>query len=199
MIKRTAGYNAILDFYGERRAERSKVLLMDHIHQGIEILRRIGASELTMEAYAVHPLFQADIDLAENYPKAAFLKPEVVILAIEYRNVANRFLADKIVREEAPARVWDDVLKTYVHPTVNYTIRPLHDIILSPIESVNHMLIADKVQNRKDFLAYHFGTHARSDELDLYFKLWLECLGVSEEQYQTLIKDLEHADVVAPG
>jgi len=52
------------------------------------------------------------------------------------------------------------------------------------------MLVADKVQNRKDFLAYHKGTHARSDELDYYFKLWLRRLDISEERYQELVEGL---------
>jgi hypothetical protein len=46
------------------------------------------------------------------------------------------------------------------------------------------MLIADKVQNRKDFELYHEATHPRSKELAMYFRLWLEKLGVSEENYQ---------------
>ena len=45
------------------------------------------------------------------------------------------------------------------------------------------MLIADKIQNRKDFQLYHLGTHTRSEQLDQYFKNWLEKLEVSEDFY----------------
>lgn len=51
---------------------------------------------------------------------------------------------------------------------------------------VQHMLIADKVQNRKDFECYHLGTHPRSAERLPYFKNWLEVLGISESRYQEL-------------
>jgi hypothetical protein len=53
----------------------------------------------------------------------------------------------------------------------------------SVMAEVNEMLVADKVQNRKDFLLYHRGKHERSDALDLYFRRWLERLGVSEERF----------------
>ena len=52
------------------------------------------------------------------------------------------------------------------------------------------MLIADKVQNRKDFLKYHYGTHKKSVELDIYFKNWLRALNVTEADYNFLIEGL---------
>ena len=61
------------------------------------------------------------------------------------------------------------------------------DIALSPLADVNAMLVADKVQNRKDFIAHHRATHPRSAELDCYFALWLERLGVTEARYAELV------------
>jgi hypothetical protein len=55
----------------------------------------------------------------------------VLLLAVEYRNIANEYLSHK--------------------PSTN-------DVHLSPIKDVNTMLIADKIQNRKDFEIYHKGT-----------------------------------------
>ncbi len=55
---------------------------------------------------------------------------------------------------------------------------------ISPLPEVNQMLIADKIQNRKDFELYHQKTHPRNQELQLYFRNWLEKSGISEDRYQ---------------
>lgn len=188
MIFETPGYKKIVQFYGDRRANRSGVLLIDHINQGIEILRRLGSDEVVMEAYAVHPIFQADDDPKVHFYQCDDLHPLITLYAMEYRNTANAFLSYKIIRED-PARVWDDDLKTYVRPT-GPTILAKHPIKLSPLQPVNEMLIADKVQNRKDFLRYHAATHDRSLELDFYFRYWLDALGISEAKYQELTEGL---------
>ena len=46
------------------------------------------------------------------------------------------------------------------------------------LPEVRDMLIADKIQNYKDFLFYHKGTHPRSRELEEYFKNWFGILGI---------------------
>jgi hypothetical protein len=51
--------------------------------------------------------------------------------------------------------------------------------------------VADKVQNRKDFLLHHHGRHPRSDALDRYFRLWLERLDVPEARFAALFDDLQ--------
>lgn len=61
----------------------------------------------------------------------------------------------------------------------------------SPLFEVNDMLIADKVQNRKDFITYHRETHARSKELGQYFQLWLNALEITEETYQSLCAKID--------
>jgi hypothetical protein len=180
MITETLGYQKIKRFYGDRRAERSQVLLIDHIDQGIEILRRYGSDEVVMEAYAVHPLFQANPDLERNFFECDDLHPLVVLYAMEYRNIANGFLSPKIVKEQVGG--------TSGNP--RWDIYPAHMIKLSPLKAVNEMLVADKVQNRKDFLRYHKDTHANSLELDFYFKYWLNTLGISEARYLELSEGL---------
>lgn len=176
MIQDTPGYKAISRFYGDKRAKRSQVLLIDHINQGIEILNRMDADPVVMEAYAVHPIFQADEDLKQNFYQSADLHPLVVLYAMEYRATANGFLSNKI--KKGPGSWGVEEL---------YAVHPLK---LSPLAPVNLMLVADKVQNRKDFEIYHKGTHARSDELDYYFKLWLRALGIDEDKYKELIAGL---------
>lgn len=65
------------------------------------------------------------------------------------------------------------------------------DIPLSGMPEVDQMLVADKVQNRKDFLVHHRGCHPRSDALDRYFRLWLLRLGVTEQQFAELFEELQ--------
>lgn len=158
------GYLAIKKFYGDRCAQRSGVQLINHIDQGLKIMLARDATLSAMDAYCLHPLYQNDVDLStEGKMHAAFCNSAyTVMLAMEYRNIANQYLA-----------------------RVNM---PTGGIKLSPLQEVNEMLIADKVQNRKDFELYHKGVHANSDRLDAYFKEWLQALNVSEDQYQEYVK-----------
>jgi len=100
----------------------------------------------------------------------------VLLLAMEYRNIANATLSHR-------------------------TIATAADIPLSPLPEVNAMLVADKVQNRKDFILHHARSHPRSKELDRYFRLWLERLGVSESQFGELFEALQvtRQPLPAPG
>lgn len=177
----TPGYALIYNLYGQRKAERSQVPYINHIDEGIKILEAIGADLLTQEAFAVHPVFQMDEDLTANWSKAEKLNPTVVLLAMEYRHVANDFLSGKIHRRTKMG--WGD-------PDPDWEYYPVHKPQLSVLPQVNQMLIADKVQNRKDFEIHHKGTHPRSEFLDFYFKLWLEVLGISEEKYQELVESI---------
>jgi hypothetical protein len=167
MIKDTVEYKLISRHYGDRVAKRSQVPLINHINEGLIILSAIKATETAKRAFCIHPLLQADADLQENYYISSFVDHHALLLAMEYRSVANEFLSDKVVGAT------------------------FEDIRLSPLLEVNEMLIADKIQNRKDFEKYHLGTHARSDELDKYFKIWLQRLGVSKEMYQEMCEAID--------
>lgn len=156
-------YRLISRYYDGRAAERSQVPYMNHIDEGLAVLRGIKASEDAQRAYCLHPMFQSDDDLYKNFHEVDAMvrdgvRPTVLALVMEYRNIANATLS----RRE---------------------IRGVDDIPLSPVEEVNDMLRADKVQNRKDFLLYHVRTHERRDALDRYFRLWLERLTVSEAEF----------------
>lgn len=152
-------YRIISDFYGDRIAKRSGVQLMNHIDEGLYILEKIGASEEAKKAYCLHPIVQDDESLKENLHLLKDIDYCVIINSIEYRSVANAYLSYRAVN-----LLYDEVR-------------------LSPLKDVNDMLIADKIQNRKDFELYHLGTHDRSKQLDKYFKNWLEVLEVSEDFY----------------
>lgn len=146
---------------------RSGLPLMNHINEGIRLLDAIGSSVRAMEAFCVHPLLQADSDLQVALQNnAVFLKhgldPAAIVLAMEYRRVANLYLSHHCKSAE-------------------------DNFELSCLQEVNEMLIADKVQNRKDFEVHHLNSHPDSETLDLYFKNWLCRLGISEARYQELI------------
>jgi hypothetical protein len=156
-------YKLMEEFYGNGMAQRSGVFFMNHLDEGLYILGQIGASVHAKLAYLLHPMFQSDEDLKASADKQFESKTyqRNLMLAMEYRSVANEYLSKR-------------------------EINSIEEIRLSPLVDVNDMLIADKVQNRKDFLMYHLGTHARSEVLDQYFKNWLKRLGVTEGEYDTL-------------
>lgn len=166
-MKDTIEYRLISAHYGNRVANRSQVPLMNHINEGLIVLERISATDQAKRAFCLHPLIQADEDLKQNCRLIAAVDPYVVLLAMEYRNIANAFLSDKI---------------------------PSHkdkDIQISPLYEVNDMLAADKVQNYKDFLTHHSATHARSAELDVYFRKWLYTLDINDRTYQSLCQSID--------
>jgi hypothetical protein len=159
-------YSAIAAFYGSKQAIRSGLPLINHINQGLQILDAIGSSTRAKEAFCIHPMLQDDEPLQgalqadSEFAKWA-LDPAPVVLAMEYRSVANAYLSQHFQGDDDP-------------------------IALSVVAEVNHMLIADKVQNRKDFEIYHLGSHPNSDVLARYFQNWLRRLGISEGRYREL-------------
>ena len=165
----TTEYRAVAHFYGDRRAARSGVFYMNHIDEGLGVLARIGASDAAWRGYCLHPLVQLDEDLATNIERMPEFasSPHVLALAMEYRNIANAHLSP---REEA---------------------MPGAPIALSPLQEVNDMLRADKVQNYKDFLLHHTQTHPRSETLQRYFHRWFDRLGISAEFVDELRKWLD--------
>lgn len=182
-MKDTVEYKLISQHYGDRVAKRSQVPLINHINEGLVVLDAIGATEEAKRAFCLHPLFQADEDLKENFYMASFVFPHVLLLTMEYRNIANAFLSDKMD---------DDMLQETIDAYGLDSLRS--DLIkLSPLKEVNDMLIADKVQNYKDFVTYHQKTHERTSELDDYFNIWLNTLGVSDKQYGELINLIDLA------
>lgn len=160
-------YLAIEEEYDRRTAKRSAVPLMHHIDEGLAVLKWRGSSEAAQRAFCLHPLLQEDAALAANLERVrALTTPHVLALALEYRRVANAALSMRPMESAA-------------------------EIELSPMPEVNEMLVADKVQNRKDFVLHHLGRHARSEALDLYFRRWLERLEVGEARFIELFEQLQ--------
>ncbi|MFT3708471.1 MAG: hypothetical protein QM817_12535 [Archangium sp.] len=155
----TPEYRAIAAHYGNTCAERSQLPYMNHIDEGLAVLRVIGASDAAKRAFCLHPLVQADADLLANLSRVDAIdgvRASNWLLAAEYRRIANLTLSHRDIASAA-------------------------DIPLGPLTDVHDMLRADKIQNEKDFLAAHSQTHERRVELARYFTLWLERLGVSAE------------------
>lgn len=154
-------YKLVKEFYGEGRAARSGVLLMQHIDEGLIILDSLDASDHAKLGYCLHPLIQGDDVYALNYERLRNdpkLSAMTLLRAKEYREFANAYLC------KPSTDFWTlEIMSTHVGfiPT-----------------DVYHMLIADKRQNLKDFMLYHVGTHPRSAQLVRYFNNWLEYLGV---------------------
>ena len=158
-------YKLIQAEYGNQRAKRSRVFLMNHIDEGLAVMAEVDASTVAMRAFCIHPLLQDDESLAKNFARVAeavMSQPagaEVMALAMEYRSVANEYLAHCVMRAGG--------------------------IRLSPLKAVNHMLIGDKVQNRKDFEQYHAQSHENRVRLAEYFAQWCAALGVAD-RYEEL-------------
>ena len=167
-LTNTAEYNLIENVYGNKKAKRTGVFYMNHIDEGLYILNKIGASYQAKLGYILHPVFQGDQDLKDIYNHTSLEKVsyQAIINAVEYRNVANEYLSFRKIRD-------------------------IEDIRLSPLKDVNHMLIADKIQNRKDFEIYHKDKHERSKELVKYFNNWMQRLDITEKFYQDTVAELE--------
>lgn len=163
-------YDCIKQFYGDLKAKRSGVPLMNHIDEGLVIIMKAheATPELNLidvlEAYCIHPLIQDDKAYvktvsAKRRGLVGEIRKEVLVFAIEYRHAANSFLSKDFPHQYRP----------------------------SPFPEVSLMLIADKVQNRKDFIKYHRGTHPHSERLDAYFREWMEILHIDEFDYQNFL------------
>lgn len=169
-MKNNPHYQLIERYYRGKKSKRSSVPYIQHIDEGLIVLKALKASRSACEAYCLHPIVQSDADLmASCRPRGilahAKVSPVSLVLAMEYRRVANAYLS-------------------------NREIDSIREIELSPLPDVQVMLIADKVQNRKDFELYHQASHPRARELAQYFLNWLRRLNVSERKYLTLKKRL---------
>lgn len=154
-------YAAVESFYGDQHAKRSGLPLMNHIDEGIFLLRNMQASDLVLAAFCLHPLIQADADLSSNLKSGLLSNLPVapLVLAMEYRQWANKHLS--------------------MHP-------PNTTLTWGPLGEVKMMLIADKIQNWKDFYIYLRGRESvpNSDRLDSYFAEWGDALGITPRQFQ---------------
>jgi len=152
-------YEEITRHYGDARAKRSGLYYMNHIDEGIAILRKFGVEDYVLKAWMLHPLFQVDL---ENFHKRNYgglkLDMEVVMMAMAYRETANSYL---------PRNVRDKV------PEVK-------------VKELHLMLLADKIQNAKDCRRNPNIEPWREDGLALYFGKWRLCLDPKDEHWSRM-------------
>lgn len=160
---------AICSFYKDKTTKRSMIPLINHITEGVYILEKLDCCDKTVKAYCLHPIFQEDSNYTDNYYQYISDDPIVMTYVMEYRNIANAYLSTRLISD-------------------------ISQIKLSPIQEVNHMLIADKIQNRKDFEIYH-KNHERYKELSIYFSNWFKALSISDNFYKEIVEDLKNVQV----
>ena len=164
-------YEIIEKYYGNKITNRSNVHLINHIDEGLAILENIFATQEAKEAYILHPMLQDDAALLENFRNPGILyntHPSVLILAMEYRKTAMAFLP-KDLNEIA----------------LNKPFGP----VLSVLKDVNDMLIADKIQNQKDFYLYN-STIENANTLKRYFAMWIDVLNRKYDFNEDNLNDL---------
>jgi hypothetical protein len=146
IVEPSESYKLIRNYYGDKKAKRSGVKLINHIDEGLKILNNLKVEQMVLDAYCLHPIFQSD----DNFNKALTMNLDnidnkAIMLAVEYRRVANSYLS-------------------FMNP---------NNFVGFTNDYVKQMLYADKIQNEKDFRLYHEGKHGRSKELRKYFNYWI--------------------------
>lgn len=176
-MKDSKEYSYISKVYGDKKAKRSGLPLMNHIDEGLDILNILNSSDEAKRAFCVHPIFQSEnlIDYCNDY-LGMISDEDFVIggLARKYSILANRFLCTPHTDN------WDraEILGQLVAAASDggYTIST----------EISHMLLADKTQNYKDFMLYHYGHHERSQELFNYFHLWINVINPKKSVLDSL-------------
>lgn len=146
-------YQAVERYYNNRKPTRANVWLMNHVDEGLAILHAYGADPKASEVFCLHPLIQSDSELLNN----RHLLTEFPLFdwagTFEYRSVANEYLAHRDIESSSSIR-------------------------LSPLEYVNQAILADKIQNYKDFMLHH-NKHINYSRLFTYFHNWFDIFDVS--------------------
>ena len=177
-------YHIIESYYKDKKTSKG-VPYINHIDEGIEILKDLKADPITIQSYILHPFIQcvnlkgADGKIIltkkkmKKYLDIYSINPAVTGNLFLYRKFANAYLC----RPETDNLSLIDIKKRL------YGLERYPNII--------DMLITDKLQNFKDFMKYR-QDHPRYDQLFRYFNMWLYILRTYPSSYYFLnsyIKD----------
>lgn len=156
-------YELIVAYYEGKTAVRSGLPYMNHIDEGLMLLKAMGAPSAALRAFCLHPIAQggtsAEQESARNTP--------VWFYAERYAYAANCYLPmhtppTALLRDERRA-----VIKAHFSRMAEHDLR-------DPV--IAAMLFADKLQNDKDARRMGYKSH-HTDQLAQYFKDWYWLLG----------------------
>ena len=185
-MKNSKEYLYISKVYGDVRAKRSNLPLMNHIDEGLDVLETLNASDEAKRAFCIHPIFQSEnlIDYRNDYLGMSTDEDFIIVrLDEKYSVLANTFLC------RPQTDNWDksEIAKQLIAANnCSYIIS----------DDISNMLLADKTQNYKDFMLHHYGIHERSIELFNYFHLWIKVLNPSVINFTGLNNWLETNNVL---
>jgi hypothetical protein len=148
----TLVYSCIENYYGSAKAKRSGIPYINHIDEGCGILYLLNASSAAKEAFMLHPIYQAGDNTGNTSINMLSIN-----MAKDYALIANKCLRHN-------------------YKDVHYTV--LEEYL--ECESIKHMLIADKIQNYKDF-KNHIKKYEERRDIEEYFLWWFDTLGVSHK------------------
>lgn len=166
---RTA-YQLIREHYGERCAKRSGILLMNHIDEGLAILKGLEASWEEAAAFCLHPLLQDGCSSTTWRGLCYRFDQGVTWLLVTYVGLANKYLPKAVVKQTLMGMGTNPIDLTGIGPG-----------------GVRLMLVADKIQNRKDF-KLHWNKYSNWSQLTTYFDAWLKALDLDDEEVATMTK-----------
>jgi hypothetical protein len=158
-------YAMAAEQWGEKVSSQG-VPYMRHIDDGIRIIDMLREenhiAKQVDDAFILHGLFQSYIDVGNAYSRKYYdkVEPQVLMLVMEYRNIANQWLSPH-----------------GFNPTEKPKI---------PLFETRVMLVADKIQNYSNFLKNYKLIHPHHQRLDAYFRAWHEHLGVRWENFEHL-------------
>lgn len=150
------------------------VSLIDTLEAGLAVLDKLSTWPTSMKAYCLRPLLQDDHSFEEGWKTVCRngVQPRALVLAMEFRRIANSFLPSPY--------------------TDRWTIAKIKLRVGLIIPPVRLMLIAHKAVGYRQFLQ-HAGRHARHRELAVYFEKWFVLLDVTKQEILALTEDLSNA------
>ena len=166
-------YYEIEAFYKNQKAKRSGIPYINHIDEGLGVLHKLGASDLAKRAFCLHPIRQSlefNSTVNQDFPNSL---PQFY-LADKYSKYANSLLRKnyKTLHLEAINNIKEEIFAD-------------QDLV--------DMLIADKIQNCKDFKRItsrqiNTETYKEKESIENYFLWWLDFLEVDRLLEKELIK-----------